>query len=85
MKHRKIKEIANDIKNLAERENYDYEAFYNYLYAMLELDSIHDMYGMDRGGYIVKAFMGNIRYWKHKDIKPLREELKSIIKEYDKN
>ncbi|MBN4066003.1 hypothetical protein JYT51_01565 [Candidatus Amoebophilus asiaticus] len=78
---RKLKDIAADIYILALKEGYDHGAMWEYLDAMLDLDSIHEDYGADRGTYITKAFLGNIRYWKGEKIGKLRNEIKELITE----
>lgn len=79
--HRPIHEIATEIYQLAEEREYNYGAMFDYLNAMMELETMDDYYGADRASYIVKAFMGNIQYWKIDEIKPLRKELQEIIKD----
>ena len=81
--HRPICNIAMDIHVLATKKGYEYGAMYDYLPAMMSLQTMDDTYGQDRASYIVKAFIGNIQYWKIDEIKPLRTELKKLIADYD--
>lgn len=78
-KHRAIKDIAMDIYNLAMKHGYEYQSMFDYLFAMMELETIYDSYGDDNASYILKAFLGNIQYWRIDAVKPLRKELKELI------
>ncbi|MEZ5198209.1 MAG: hypothetical protein R2764_18010 [Bacteroidales bacterium] len=77
---RKIIDIAADIKTLAMQEGYDLTSGWDYLNAMFELESVDDYYGADRGSYIIKVFLGYLKYWRTDKIKQLRQELKDMLK-----
>jgi len=77
---RKIMDIAVDIKILAMQEGYDLTAGWDHLDAMMELMTINDYYKADRGSYIVNSFLYFLKNWRSDKIKPLRQELKDLVK-----
>ena len=77
---RKIMDIAADIRVLAMQEGYDLTAGWDHLNAMFVLKTIHDYYGKDSGSYIIKVFLGFLKNWRSDKIKPLRQELKDLVK-----
>lgn len=51
-----------------------------YLRAMLSLNSIDDMYGMDNAKSIVNYFLANAQTWKGPKAREIKAELKAIVK-----
>ena len=51
-----------------------------YLRAMLELQTINDKYGDDRGAMIVAYFLGNARSWHGEVAKAVKAKLNALIK-----
>jgi hypothetical protein len=50
-----------------------------YLDAMMELDSITDMFWADTGKSIVSYFLSNADYWRGPDARRIKAELKELL------
>jgi hypothetical protein len=74
---RSISEIARDIRR--EWANVNFAAV-PYLDAMMDLDSIDDMYGADSAKSIIAYFLSNASSFRGERAKELKEELKSLQK-----
>lgn len=51
-----------------------------YLDAMRYLDSIHDKYGYDSAGSIIRYFLSNAATWRGPAARRIKDELKAILK-----
>jgi hypothetical protein len=51
-----------------------------HLNAMLSLTDINQSFGLDKGKHIVLYFLESIKTWKSKHVKPLKSELKAMLK-----
>lgn len=76
---RSIREIAQEIsmnwRNVS-------PAARPYLNAMMQLDKMSDMYGMDDAAGIVGYFLSNCRGWKGETAKRVKKELKRMVNKY---
>lgn len=66
-------EIKRDWKNV-------YFGAVPYLHAMMTLNSINDMYGMDSGRSIVAYFLGNASTWRGETARRIKKELNDMLK-----
>lgn len=69
--------IAREIKSDWRPPNY---AAVPYINAMLQLNSITDLYGMDRANSIVLYFLSNAGMWRGAVAKKIKTELKGMLK-----
>lgn len=76
---RPIREIAQEISN--DWQNVS-PAAQPYLSAMMGLDSIEDMYGMDDASGIVSYFLSNSRGWKGETAKRVKKELNKMVNKF---
>jgi hypothetical protein len=73
---RKINEIARDINNDWKKVSVYAEP---YLKAMLDIESINDMYGQDTASSVVRYFLSNAQYYRGVKAKELKKELNDIL------
>ena len=76
MKPRSISSIALDIKVNWRKP---YFGAVPYLRAMMELDTIDEMYGADSARFVVTYFLSNANTWKGEEARRLKNELKEIL------
>jgi hypothetical protein len=74
---RRLREIALDIKGNWPRP---YFGAVPYINAMLQLGTIHDMYGAESGKTIVLYFLANAGTWRGEAARKVKAELKEMIK-----
>lgn len=51
-----------------------------YVYAMMNLTLMTDMYGHDSGSYVVNYFLGNAGTWRGEKARAIKLELNKMIK-----
>jgi hypothetical protein len=73
---RTISAIAREINRSWENP---YFGAVPYLNAMFSLDSIDQMYGMDRADSIVRYFLSNAATWKGETARRIKKELKALV------
>ena len=73
---RKICEIANDIVKHWSKIS---PAAQPYLEAMLDLDTIDDIYFNNPAEDIIRYFLSNSQYWRGNDAKRIKAELNSLL------
>lgn len=77
MEHRSLRTIAYEIRNDWQKP---YFGAVRYLLAMVALDSIDDMYGLDSGRSIVLHFLANASTWRGETARRIKKELNAILK-----
>ena len=78
--YRPLCTIAREIKDDWERVNFGAKP---YLAALLEMNSIGDMYGQEYGDMIVLYFLNNAGTWRGETAKRIKAELKEQVKAYN--
>jgi hypothetical protein len=76
MNMRTIREIALEVKQLWAKPNY---AAGPYLDAMLQLETVNDMYYADSARTIVSYFLANAGTFRGDDAKRIKAELKAMV------
>ena len=74
---RPISEVARDIKHHWQSP---YFGAVPYLQAMLQLEHVTDMYGMDDARGIILYFLSNANTFRGEAARRLKQELKDILK-----
>lgn len=74
-KKRAICDIAKEIKITWKNV---YFAAVPYLDAMLELETLDDVFGVESADHIVTRFLGAASYWRGEDARRIKQELKNL-------
>lgn len=74
---RALREIAEEVyKDWGDRINF---AAKPWLRALLELETINDLYGMDSGKTCVLYFLSNAQSWRGPEARRIKAELKLLV------
>lgn len=76
MAQRALYEIATEIKKSWKQP---YFGAIPYLNAMLELQDIRQMYGLDPADSIVRYFLSNATRWRGEDARRIKKELNDML------
>lgn len=75
---RKISEIAAEINQLWKKP---YFGAVPYIQAMLQLNTIDDMYVFDDARSIINYFLANAIYWRGADARRIKAELNALLEQ----
>jgi hypothetical protein len=82
MAQRALYEVAMEIKKLWKEP---YFGAVPYLNAMLELQDIRQMYGLDPADSVVRYFLSNATRWHGDDARRIKKELNDMLVEHKKS